>query len=140
MAAPTLAVRPYVGRSHTWLHLAGETGDAAFSKAALDAGIDPHTRDDNHESTLHTAAYGASMEVASLLIDRGLTVDLRDQEGKTPLHCARGATIAFLLECGASVSARDIHGNSPLHGRLDRRKCWRSRCVVVREWRGMYGY
>ncbi|KAI5839443.1 ankyrin repeat-containing domain protein [Morchella snyderi] len=119
-AGADLTVLPYSYGSNTWLHGAGEMGNVALLKAALDAGVDPHTRGNDNKSPLHSAAYGASVDAVSLLMDRGLTVDLRDKQEKTPLHRARGAeAIALLLERGACTRSTDISGSSPLHSRLD---------------------
>eukprot|EP01064_Diplonema_japonicum_P025289 TRINITY_DN3646_c0_g2_i7.p1 TRINITY_DN3646_c0_g2~~TRINITY_DN3646_c0_g2_i7.p1 ORF type:complete len:269 (+),score=56.06 TRINITY_DN3646_c0_g2_i7:1943-2749(+) len=54
-------------------------------------------------------------KVAAILLSNGAEVDLRDSEGRTPLHYAQGPRMAkILLEAGADITARDNVGNLPL--------------------------
>jgi hypothetical protein len=65
---------------------------------------------------LHCAARGGSVEVAALLIDRGLSVSATDSQGATPL---RWAAAGGQLDAGADVSAKNDDGKTPLDILLD---------------------
>ena len=68
--------------------------------------------------SLHDACYSGDTPVAIALIERGESVNERDQDGRTPLHraCSYGhtATAVALIERGASVNEKDQNGWTPL--------------------------
>jgi ankyrin repeat protein len=59
------------------------------------------------------------LEVARMLIERGVDVSAQDKDGQTPLHLAsqRGQLelARMLIEHDADVSAQDKDGKTPLH-------------------------
>ncbi len=68
---------------------------------------------------LHWAALGDDVAVASRLVDRGVAVDARDGQGRTPLMVAAAfesvSVAELLLARGADPIARDTaNGNTPL--------------------------
>lgn len=64
-------------------------GDVAKVKEFLDAGMDPNTRFDTGITPLHAAAMRGQVEVAKLLVERGASLNLRDDSiGVTPLGIA----------------------------------------------------
>jgi len=67
---------------------------------------------------LHCAARGGSVEVAAILIERGLSVSATDSQGATPLHWAAAEgqlnTAKLLIEKGADVNATNLFGSTPL--------------------------
>jgi len=72
---------------------------------------------------LKDAANGSTQKVQKAL-DRGMPLDLRNQNGRTALHIAttsiRPRTALLLLKRGASPHAIDKHGHTPLHLAVDR--------------------
>ena len=54
-----------------------------------------------------------------LLLDHGADVNVKDEDGETPLFCASNnghkEIVKLLLEHGADVNAKNNYGNSPLH-------------------------
>jgi len=72
------------------------------------------------ENALFTAAATGNLVQARLLLKQGVKVDVRDQNGDTPLHWAAGhgypAMVKILISRGADVNARDRHGQTPLFG------------------------
>ncbi|CAG06539.1 unnamed protein product [Tetraodon nigroviridis] len=68
---------------------------------------------------LHIAAHYGNINVATLLLNRGASVDFKARNDITPLHVAskRGNTnmVRLLLERGAKIDARTKDGLTPLH-------------------------
>ncbi|MFA6263784.1 MAG: ankyrin repeat domain-containing protein [Candidatus Babeliales bacterium] len=88
-------------------------------QGGIDLGKEPKT-------LFHKAVIGKNKKVIKLLLDKGLSVNERDENGETPLHWAAGsrsfkwsqwadpAMIKFLLKNGAEINAQDKYGNTPL--------------------------
>lgn len=92
----------------------------------LKSGADMHTRGASGRSALHLAANLADISLMTYLLDRGVEVDIKDEDGYTPLHLIaynwrrRAVTGAeILLARGACVNAqvtgRIGKGDTPLH-------------------------
>jgi cytohesin len=66
---------------------------------------------------LHWAAANGQVKLAQMLITNGLSVDVRDAWGRTPLHVGvrYRDVVELLLSQGASVDATDSFLNTPLH-------------------------
>lgn len=94
----------------------------ALEKRLADNPAMLHERDEiwKGRSLLHYAAAAGAERVTRLLLERGLPVDVRNDDGETPLHLAavqgRLAVARLLLEHGADVNARDsCYDSTPLH-------------------------
>lgn len=65
---------------------------------------------------LTRAVKANSMERVNELLAKGENVNVRDENGYTPLHEARSVAVArLLIKHGADVNARDERGSTPLH-------------------------
>ena len=84
---------------------------AMFDTCALDAIVGRW----NKQTVLHMI--GVPEELVRWLVEQGLDIDVRDQLGKTPLHCHcwRNENVPLLIELGADIMARDVSGATPLH-------------------------
>ena len=93
----------------------------------LERGIDVDSQADTEHSTpLHLASYWGGFKVAQMLLDHGADINVRNKNGRTPLHGAVNElpdndeecyfnAIQFLLEHGADVVAQDHDHMTPLH-------------------------
>ncbi|NPA12491.1 MAG: ankyrin repeat domain-containing protein, partial [Aquificae bacterium] len=81
-------------------------------------------KDKNGFTILHLAVLEGSTDVVSALLKAGANPNVKDREGKTPLHYAvinasdlrsNTAKIEVLLKAGADPNAQDKYGNTPLH-------------------------
>ena len=72
------------------------------------------------DTALHRAAVRGASDVVSLLIERGMDVNVVDASsgGTTPLHravlCQSLETVRLLLDAGADVNAKAEFGTTPL--------------------------
>src|SRR5437660_2481867 len=70
-------------------------------------------------SEIHAAAVkGDVRKIKTLLGSAHLSVNTRDEKGRTPLHCAanydRGTVVQLLLDSGGDVNAREESGRTAL--------------------------
>uniref|UniRef100_I3KAB4 Myosin XVI n=1 Tax=Oreochromis niloticus TaxID=8128 RepID=I3KAB4_ORENI len=83
----------------------------------LKEGVDPNTPISSGGSLLHLCARHDNVFAAELLIERGLSVNLQDEDLWTALHVAcvcDHADMVLLLLAGVNVLLQDINGNIPL--------------------------
>jgi len=96
------------GRVEVVRRLLGAGADVAHRGGALGMGM----------TALHLAADRDQAQVARLLLERGLSVDVGNAQGTTPLAWALGegslATARVLLEAGADPGIEDANGFSAL--------------------------
>ena len=90
-------------------------------KRLLELGADIQQLDYNGWSALHFAARDSSPEIIEYLLSLGMTVNMTDKSGRTPLMCAcykggRLDNIKRLLELGADIQQLEFNdGWSALH-------------------------
>lgn len=72
------------------------------------------------ESVMHEVAANWDTQVAVFLLKKGVDIDLKDKDGRTPLHVAASTNhsemIEWLVEQGAELEARtNVEKQTPLH-------------------------
>jgi ankyrin repeat protein len=82
------------------------------------AEVNVHNRSHRGRTPLHEAAKG-SPEIIALLVDRGASLEAKDDMGSTPLHYAatnpEKAVAAILVTHGADLAVLNKYGWSPFH-------------------------
>ncbi|KAL8916709.1 MAG: hypothetical protein Q9208_008356 [Pyrenodesmia sp. 3 TL-2023] len=102
----------------TALMRAVESGNLPVVELLLDRCVSENEQKDYQgRGLLHVAAIHDQREIATFLLDRGLSINAKDKQNRTPLHdaarCGSEAVIQLLLERGASTHAKDSSGRSP---------------------------
>jgi ankyrin repeat protein/L-ascorbate metabolism protein UlaG (beta-lactamase superfamily) len=102
------------------IHDAATDGDRASVEVILDN--DPaqlSARNERNETPIHVAAAGGHTDAVRLLLERGLPVDIGDNENSTALDVAaifdHPDLARFLTDAGADPRHRDDNGMTPLH-------------------------
>jgi ankyrin repeat protein len=76
-------------------------------------------RPEDLDAELREAAFVCDFVRVRALLARGANPNVRDEDGRTPLHQAvlgnSVGLVGLLIESGADVNARDRQGFSPLH-------------------------
>ena len=93
--------------------------DTGPTVAWLEAGNDPEVRDKDGLTLLHWTGWFCDIEVARMLLDRGVDVDIPAPNGVTPIMQAAGIAyvpmVDFLLDNGADVKAVTNINGTALH-------------------------
>jgi len=149
------------GDSGTLLHEAARRNHIQTVKTLVSLGASCDIQDVNGKTALHVSAETGSVEVAKFIVerqdvcyweaslkyeafDRGITklklLNLRDNDGHTPLHLAAAAgntsTVPYLLSAGSDVRSCNTRGEYPLtlaarYGRNDTVKLLLQSCSAV---------
>ena len=83
----------------------------------LNNGADWTISENEAEDLLFESARQGHKNMTLILVRRGINVNIRDDQGKTPLHhCTNRRNAAIILvESGALLDVQDNLGNTPLH-------------------------
>ena len=97
-----------------------EGGRLENIKTLVEHGAEIHKVDKDGKSALHFAATFSSPEVVIYLLSLGMSVNMTDNSGRTPLMCAcleggRFENVKTLVEHGAKIHKVDKDGKSALH-------------------------
>lgn len=112
--------------NRTPLHLASYYGTVEIARVLLDSGAATDSYGNRGRSPLHAVAEGEDHYsrvnvalVAQLLLERGVDVNVPDDDDQTPLHLAsyfgKVEIALVLLNAGAYANPKDAHGQTPLH-------------------------
>lgn len=106
------------------IHRAAELGLTPFVKTLLDAGVSPNTSDAKGNLPLFYAVRGIkgkpdNLETVQLLIERGASYVIKDQNGGSLLHLASKAghlkTLQYLINLGLDINDLLHNENTLLH-------------------------
>jgi ankyrin repeat protein len=78
--------------------------------------------EDATDNALHRRAFAGDLDAVRALLDAGVSLDSRDDDGETALHAAatgEADVVQLLLERGADAGARDANGVTPIHRSAD---------------------
>jgi ankyrin repeat protein len=120
------ACNPCLENHYDLLMKAAWAGYHNTTRFLLDYGVAVNGKGEGFHSgktALHEAAKGGNAEIVRLLIKRGAHLNIIDEKGDTPLHCAAagykhdqsGLVIAILVKAGADIDIKNREGRTPLH-------------------------
>jgi ankyrin repeat protein len=102
------------------IHDAAKSGDIDEIKSLLNIGVSVDHKHNNGATALHVSVYRSNFEVADFLISVGANVNAEDDFGRTPLMGARNVQVASLLiNNGAEVGIKDLDGDTAIHRLAD---------------------
>ena len=114
------------GVNNTCLHYAASHNRTNICKLLIDKyHVNVNTKNEYGETSLYKAFFNNATNACKLLIKKGADVNIRNNQGETPLHLATQLMYddvvwcELLLKKGADVNARDNNGLTPLHSVLN---------------------
>jgi len=107
----------------TPLYAAIKYGTSKAVKLFIETDVNANHNKD--ETLLHYAAKVGNLDVMRLLLGKGIDVNVKQNDGTTPLHLASlynidSNVVKFLLDNGADVNAKSDYGTTPLHSVANR--------------------
>lgn len=104
----------------TPLYKAVESNQGAIVKELIAARADvDFVYGESDNTIVHVAAMSKNMDSLKALLESGLSVNLVNNRGETPLHKAAKEfnhdVVSFLHKSRANVNSKDFFGNTPLH-------------------------
>lgn len=101
---------------HTLLTECFHEGLDDIAEILLDAGVQLDAQDSEGRTPLHHASEIQNLKMVSLFIKRGADVNIKDNEGVTPLFLTDNIElIKLLLKNGAEINTKDSTGQTPFH-------------------------
>lgn len=104
------------GKGVTPLLSAVQLNRTDVSKSLIELGADINAKDKDGWSALHFAAWNGNIDIAKVLLSKGLNPDDRTKDLATPLMRPTSKEMAeLLISSGADVNAQTSRGVAPLH-------------------------
>ncbi|XP_035661357.1 ankyrin repeat and death domain-containing protein 1A-like isoform X1 [Branchiostoma floridae] len=101
---------------------AAEEGEVTRIQRLVKRGADVNVGDPDRQgnSALHQAVLKGHADVVQLLLNAGSQINIKNQDGDTPLHCAASSNMQGILKLlvnysGCSINAKNYHGDTALH-------------------------
>ena len=98
---------------------AAEAGNIQRLNSTLEFIRNINFKGDRKETALHRAAYRGNNDAVDLLLTKGASIAVMDEDNHTPLHHAalngNTSTVELLLTKGASIEATTKDAETPLH-------------------------
>ncbi|KAI5925521.1 ankyrin repeat-containing domain protein [Camillea tinctor] len=114
MAESSIPVRSKLQGSKNALNVAVEYNHEDLVRFLLDNGWDLNAGDASRTTALHIAASVGTVSMINFLVRLGADVNSVRGDGGTPLHLAALGAIQTLVEKGVNIDARDQQGLTPL--------------------------
>ncbi|MCK5341788.1 MAG: ankyrin repeat domain-containing protein, partial [Candidatus Heimdallarchaeota archaeon] len=100
----------------TLLHSACKGGNADIISYLIEQGFNVNSKDADGRTTLYSAASMEHLNLVRMLINLGVDFKSTDNYGNTLLHAAAGKnTVQFFIDKGISVNVKNEAGKTPLH-------------------------
>lgn len=114
-------VGSYDEKGHTPVHWAALAGSVELIGLFVDSKgpVDLPSQSESGQHPIHWAAVNGCIAVVDLLVKAGVSLDVEDQKGCTPLITAaqygQTALCCYLIGKGAKVHLCDLEGDNALH-------------------------
>jgi ankyrin repeat protein/CII-binding regulator of phage lambda lysogenization HflD len=93
--------------------------------------LDQASRVEKEEIQLHKACEKGNLEAVKYLVEKGVNVNMENEERLTPLYyaCQKGdlELVRYLVERGVNIQAKSKYGETPLYG-----ACWRDNLELIK--------
>lgn len=109
--------------------------EPAVVRLLLEHGANPNVGDGSRGDTpLHVACFDGAREAVSLLLDSGADINVQNDHGYTPLHCARTPEMTeLLLSRGADTIVKNRYGRTPSEQAISLGQRWKADMIEAFE-------